>query len=211
MPIPSFSPFFVTVPLGLLIFGLTLIEYRRKPPPVAVGEDDIFTRLRAGETIELGALPTTFTSDPVDGFTFKLAEHSGGLLLSLEQFIDHDLAQPSGITLTDLRKLHSEGSHTVRELHNPDGTFKYGKVNLDLATAGSELYFGRPERWWFIQKGSKPKISYTWGSQRTRGDIEIEPGDWIASLEISINESKFTKRVKFSWNGSGDVKCDGRQ
>jgi hypothetical protein len=128
--------------------------------------------------------------------------HRTGILLEVRQIVDPDRAFPCEVILTDIKKIESGQAHAVPDLHKPDGSFKYGRVFLELATNHKELYYNNAESWWLISQGI---IGYAWGSQRERGQIGLPAGTWIASSEITVGEFKFVRQITFSCDGKGEA------
>jgi hypothetical protein len=139
--------------------------------------------------------------------TFKIdtSQKPTGILVSVTQLLDRNKAFPCSVLLVDLKRIDAGLPCATPELHKPDGGFKYGRVCLDLASADKNLFFNVPGSWWLVSQ-SGPQIRYYWGERRERGSIALQPGDWVASVEIEVADEVFKRAVTYSWNGSDDPK-----
>lgn len=132
--------------------------------------------------------------------TISGVEHVAGILIEVTQAADRDHAWTCEIILTDLRQIKQGDPCAVPELHNMDGSFKYGRINLPLASDQPTLFFGTPRRWWLMQ-GSK--VNYHWGKDKTHGSFTLPPGAWTAYFEVHPGEYVLNRQFTFTWSGSG--------
>jgi hypothetical protein len=126
-------------------------------------------------------------------------EHRAGILVEVVQILDRDHALPCEVILTDLKKIENGQPYAVPEIHKPDGSFKYGRVALALATNDSNLYFSSPQRWWLMQQRY---VNYYWGAEKTSGAITLSAGTWNAYLEVTIGPYKFNREFMYAWSES---------
>jgi len=188
--------------LTVLVFWPTHSNPAAKPEEVA----DRKTPL-GGATVGLAELLHDQFLTQGEGSKFKIeaSQTHGGILVSVAQLLDRNKAFRCNVMLVDLKKIEAGKPCATAELHNPDGAFKYGRVFLDLATANNNLFFSSPGSWWLVSK-TGPQIRYSWGERRERGSIDLRAGDWVASVEIEVADLVFKRDVKYSWNGSEDLK-----
>ncbi|HWQ52964.1 MAG TPA: hypothetical protein VN442_04715 [Bryobacteraceae bacterium] len=144
----------------------------------------------------------------IEGLKVEPLTHQHGILISVMQAFDRDRGHRCQVVLTNLQKLEAGLPHTVAELHNSTGAFRCGTVHLDSATSSSTLHYSQPQRWWLVTDTSgRPRIEYTSGyasgQNRTRGRVEVPPGEWVGTIEVLVDEKKLTRHIRFRWLGHG--------
>jgi len=166
---------------------------RESPPPSDTKKAEFSERLHS-------AFLTT-GKDGESKIRIDTAENPNGILISVTQSMDPDKGFPCNIMLVDLKRIQAGVPSATAELHNVDGSFRYGRVFLDLASAQKNLFFNAPGLWWLVST-TGPQIRYAWGERREHGSIDVRQGEWLASVEIEVNDLLFARDIRFSWDGS---------
>jgi len=185
----EFSPYFITVPIGLVMLGATIREYRRSGGQAAIGDAQIKDTVTVGLNVAESE------------FDFDAKTHLGGIVLYVSQTFDANTGHVGKVILTDVKGVLLSGVRCTRGHFHDGGQFK-GPFDLQVASGTSVLHYGEAQAWWLVAgPDDNPRIKHKWGTPERKDEYPHPLGEYEATVQITAAGRMTERTVHYDLSG----------